>query len=117
MDNTLVLDEIRSFFLSKNVIKHFSFQGKLCQINSKVRKTTKKSNETQSGWKPLVIIIPLRLGLSDVNMEYISQLKVFISTIPDSRLNQISFSYAFDYLKHLVVLVENQIMRIISLVI
>jgi hypothetical protein len=58
----------------------FFFQGKLCQINSKVRKTTKKSNDTQSGWKPLVVIIPLRLGLSDVNTEYIDQLKVFIVT-------------------------------------
>ncbi|CAF0948403.1 unnamed protein product [Rotaria sordida] len=60
MDNTLVLDEIR----------------KLCQINSKVRKTTKKSNDTSSGWKPLVIIIPLRLGLTNVNVEYIDQLKL-----------------------------------------
>ncbi|CAF1093207.1 unnamed protein product [Adineta steineri] len=60
MDNTLVLDEIR----------------KLCQINSKVRKTTKKTNDTQNGWKPLVVIIPLRLGLSDVNVEYIDQLKL-----------------------------------------
>ncbi|CAF0980493.1 unnamed protein product [Rotaria sp. Silwood1] len=60
MDNTLVLDEIR----------------KLCQINSKVRKTTKKSNDTPSGWKPLVIVIPLRLGLTNVNTEYIEQLKL-----------------------------------------
>jgi len=45
-------------------------------MNSKVRKTTKKSNETQNGWKPLIMIIPLRLGLSDVNTEYIDQLKV-----------------------------------------
>ncbi|CAF4385652.1 unnamed protein product, partial [Rotaria magnacalcarata] len=47
MDNTLVLDEIR----------------KLCQNHSKVRKTTKNPNDKPEGWKPLIIIIPLRLGL------------------------------------------------------
>jgi len=60
MDNTLVLDEIR----------------KLCQTNSKIRKTTKNSNDIQNGWKPLVIIIPLRLGLTELNTEYINQFKL-----------------------------------------
>jgi hypothetical protein len=60
MDNTLVLDEIR----------------KLCQTNSKIHQIIKKSNDTQNNWKPLVIIIPLRLGLHHVNTEYIDQLKV-----------------------------------------
>ncbi|CAF1100518.1 unnamed protein product [Adineta ricciae] len=60
MDNTLVLDEIR----------------KLCQPNVKGRKSSKKSNDNPQTWKPLVIIIPLRLGLSDVNTEYIDQLKL-----------------------------------------
>ncbi|CAF5210829.1 unnamed protein product, partial [Rotaria magnacalcarata] len=59
MDNTLVLDEIR----------------KLCQNHSKVRKTTKNPNDKPEGWKPLIIIIPLRLGLTNVNTEYIDQLK------------------------------------------
>ncbi|CAF1236077.1 unnamed protein product [Adineta ricciae] len=59
MDNTLILDEIR----------------KLCQINSQRPNLTKKSNDSQTTWKPLVIIIPLRLGLNDVNTEYIEQLK------------------------------------------
>jgi hypothetical protein len=36
----------------------------------------KKSNDIQNSWKPLVIIIPLRLGLNDVNAEYVDQLKV-----------------------------------------
>lgn len=61
MDNTIVLNEIR----------------KSCQITSKVRTNRSKSTETSmNGWKPLVIIIPLRLGLSDVNTEYIDQLKL-----------------------------------------
>jgi len=55
MDNTLILDEIR----------------KLCQIPNLIT----KSNDSQNIWKPLVIIIPLRLGLNDVNAEYIDQIK------------------------------------------
>jgi hypothetical protein len=43
----------------------------------------KKSNDTQNAWKPLVIIIPLRLGLSEVNTEYIDQLKVLIQYSKD----------------------------------
>ncbi|CAF4483309.1 unnamed protein product [Rotaria socialis] len=60
MDNTLILDEIR----------------KLCQISSNIPNLIKKSNDTQTLWKPLVIIIPLRLGLNDVNVEYIDQIKL-----------------------------------------
>ncbi|CAF4489612.1 unnamed protein product, partial [Rotaria socialis] len=60
MDNTLVLDEIRKLF----------------QTHSKARKTTKNSNDKPAGWKPLIIIIPLRLGLTSVNTEYIDQLKL-----------------------------------------
>ncbi len=89
----------------------------MSRVNSKVRKTTKNSNEIQNGWKPLIIIIPLRLGLSDVNTEYIDQLKVFFLLEIESNYSLISFSYVFDCLKHLVVLVANQIMHIISLVI
>lgn len=66
-----------SFFFEGFDCILFYLKGKLCQINSKVRRTTKKTNDAQNGWKPLVIIIPLRLGLTDVNAEYIDQLKVF----------------------------------------
>jgi hypothetical protein len=76
MDNTLILDEIRSFFFLSNILSHnkemFFFKGKMCQIPNLI----KKSNDIQNSWKPLVIIIPLRLGLNDVNSEYIEQLKV-----------------------------------------
>jgi hypothetical protein len=58
------------------IIKRIFFVGKVCQINSKIPNLTKKSNDLQISWKPLVIIIPLRLGLNDVNIEYIDQLKV-----------------------------------------
>ena len=66
--------------LSESILSLYSsseIAGALCQIPSKVRSGTKKSNETPPNtWRPLVIIIPLRLGLSDVNTEYIDQLKV-----------------------------------------
>ena len=32
--------------------------------------------ESNNAWKPLVIIVPLRLGLHSVNVEYVEQLKV-----------------------------------------
>ena len=56
--------------------KRRPFLGKSCQINSKIPSFIKKSNDVQNSWKPLVIIIPLRLGLNEVNTEYIEQLKV-----------------------------------------
>lgn len=78
MDNTIVLNDIRTLREKCSFIADSFSLGKLCQINSKVRTTTttKKSTDTQTGWKPLVIIVPLRLGLSDVNIGYIDQLKV-----------------------------------------
>jgi len=60
MDNTLILDDIR----------------KLSQNTTTVETIQRKTNENpKKSWKPLVIIIPLRLGLNDVNVEYIDQLK------------------------------------------
>ncbi len=50
--------------------------GKSCQISSQIPSFTRKSNDVQTSWKPLVIIIPLRLGLNDVNAEYVEQIKV-----------------------------------------
>lgn len=78
MDNTLILDDIRSLVFKKK-IPHSSSSfslGKSCQISSKIPSLIKKSNDIQTSWKPLVIIIPLRLGLNDVNIEYVDQLKV-----------------------------------------
>jgi hypothetical protein len=77
MDNTLILDEIRSFISEKFFSNNKkSFLGKACQITSQIPSLLKKSNDVQNSWKPLVIIIPLRLGLNDVNSEYVDQIKV-----------------------------------------
>ena len=45
-------------------------------MNPDVLNQTKILNDLQNNWKPLVLMIPLRLGLSHVNIEYINQLKV-----------------------------------------
>jgi hypothetical protein len=87
MDNTLVLKEIREFIdymslIMFHVIRTFVFNiGQLCQIKSNIRSGSNKSTDVSTKWKPLVIIIPLRLGLSDVNTEYIDQLKVDKETV------------------------------------
>jgi hypothetical protein len=52
--------------------------GKLQNTGSHMNIITKRLSESSKCWKPLVIIIPLRLGLNDVNKEYIDQLKVNI---------------------------------------
>lgn len=57
--------------------------GKFCQISSKVPKFT----DCQTQWKPLVIIIPLRLGLNSVNTEYIEQIKVQMYSLIRSNSN------------------------------
>lgn len=61
--------------------------GKACQITSMIPSLLKKSNDVQNSWKPVVIIIPLRLGLNDVNSEYIEQLKVRKEKNPSSSID------------------------------
>lgn len=65
MDNNVVIQEI-SMFKNSNIIFTYLtviiiFQVKLC--------------EKGDSWKPLLLIIPLRLGLSEVNPIYIKGLK------------------------------------------
>lgn len=118
MDNTIVLDEIRALIVQISAENPFFLSpGKLCQINSNVPATTnKKSTDTQNGWKPLVIIIPLRLGLSEVNMEYIDQLKVSFREMEGNPIRY-DFSYAFDCLKPSDASAESPTMHITSSVI
>lgn len=40
------------------------------------------AEEETAFWKPLVLLIPLRLGLSDINEAYIETLKVRCRNIP-----------------------------------
>lgn len=97
MDNTLILEEIRSFSLMNFFVSIEDLLGKACQINSMIPNLIKKSHDTQNSWKPVVIIIPLRLGLNDVNSEYIEQLKVnqilSLQTFPSLFFLLVMFSF------------------------
>lgn len=123
MDNTLILDDIRKMRIEmkKYKTKFFSsqFEGKLSQNTMTVETIQRKPNENaKKSWKPLVIIIPLRLGLNDVNVEYIDQLKVKLRRFSSFKKCFVFFvfSSAFNYLKRWVSSVENRITLIISLV-
>lgn len=67
MDNNVVIQEISMYYKSSIIFRLFYltvwiiFQVKLC--------------EKDDSWKPLLLIIPLRLGLSEVNPIYIKGLK------------------------------------------
>lgn len=54
------------------------FLGELCLSETKIDGT----NITKTEWKPLLLIVPLRLGLTDINPIYISGVQVrFILTL------------------------------------
>ena len=77
MDNTLVLDEIRKLVPIDMCSARTSLVDKLYQNNAKpLQPCLLKTGDSSKKWKPLVIIIPLRLGLHGVNAEYIEQLQV-----------------------------------------
>lgn len=42
---------------------------------------TLKSNSSKTTWKPLVLVIPLRLGISTINPAYVQGVKVNITII------------------------------------
>ena len=67
---------INTFFQSHIIFVVCRFLRKLCQMNSKIRKTMKRIDKIQTGRKPIVIIVPLRLGSNNVNTEYIDQIKI-----------------------------------------
>lgn len=48
------------------------FLEKLCVITEQ----TSKSNSSKKKWKSLVLVIPLRLGISTINPAYVQGLKV-----------------------------------------
>lgn len=50
------------------------FLGQLCLLETKIDGT----NITQTYWKPLLLIVPLRLGLNDINPIYISGVQVIL---------------------------------------
>lgn len=50
-----------------------------CSSRAKPQDKNKSSHVDPSKWKPLLLILPLRLGLTDINAVYIESLKVSIN--------------------------------------
>lgn len=48
------------------------FLEKLCTVTEQMP----KSNCSKNSWKPMVLVIPLRLGISTINPAYVQGLKV-----------------------------------------
>lgn len=48
------------------------FSGDLCLTETKIADT----NMTKTEWKPLLLIVPLRLGLTDINPIYMTGVQV-----------------------------------------
>lgn len=57
---------------------------KLCILTEQ----TPKSNMSKKSWKPLVLVIPLRLGISTINPAYVQGVKV-------SNLKHFVYFYGF----------------------
>lgn len=55
-----------------------------------------------SQWKPLLLLIPLRLGLSDINPVYINGLKVIYYSLKTFYLNYMSGTVTIVFCRHLL---------------
>uniref|UniRef100_A0A8B9KEQ1 Cysteine protease n=1 Tax=Astyanax mexicanus TaxID=7994 RepID=A0A8B9KEQ1_ASTMX len=84
MDNTVVIEEIK-----KLCMPWLDFERGACaepggppEMNGCLEGACALAEEAL--WKPLVLLIPLRLGLSDINEAYIETLKVRSSTVISS---------------------------------
>lgn len=51
---------------------YFILLEELCSMMEQ----TTKSNSSKRSWKPLVLVIPLRLGISTINPAYVQGVKV-----------------------------------------
>lgn len=63
----------------KEIVNSYAmnFPEKLCVITEQ----TSKTNSSKNTWKPLVLIIPLRLGISTINPAYVQGVKVSSSIL------------------------------------
>ncbi|CAI9741607.1 Hypothetical predicted protein [Octopus vulgaris] len=77
MDNTIIEDDIRT------LCKNFTANRDNGQLESKSisdsSPLTAGSSLKESSWSPLLLIIPLRLGLTDINSLYFNSLKMCLS--------------------------------------
>uniref|UniRef100_A0A6Q2YAH0 Cysteine protease n=1 Tax=Esox lucius TaxID=8010 RepID=A0A6Q2YAH0_ESOLU len=78
MDNTVVIEEIKRLcmpWLDYGGGACADPQGGMSEPNGCLEGACALAEEETALWKPLVLLIPLRLGLSDINEAYIETLK------------------------------------------
>ena len=91
MDNTLIISEVKQSCLvpvekDPNPSDNSSEQTELNKDNTEQSASNEEpttENETSYTWKPLLLFVSLRLGLSDINPVYKSGLKACFS-LPSS---------------------------------
>uniref|UniRef100_A0A673ZEK6 Cysteine protease n=1 Tax=Salmo trutta TaxID=8032 RepID=A0A673ZEK6_SALTR len=78
MDNTVVIEEIKRLcmpWLDYGGAACVDLQGGMPEPNGCLEGACALAEEETALWKPLLLLIPLRLGLSDINEAYIETLK------------------------------------------
>ncbi|XP_061171538.1 cysteine protease ATG4B-like [Saccostrea echinata] len=92
MDNTVIENDIRSVckgneqsdcdIIGVRQLKHNSAamgQSKSSSQNSSNQNKNKQNTVDVKSWKPLLLVIPLRLGLTEINSVYVHSLKACLS--------------------------------------
>ncbi|KAG5851164.1 hypothetical protein ANANG_G00090130 [Anguilla anguilla] len=74
MDNTVVIEEITAVYALAG-LRGAACAGAGLELNGCLEGACALGEEETALWKPLVLLIPLRLGLSDINEAYIETLK------------------------------------------
>uniref|UniRef100_A0A8C7GPM1 Cysteine protease n=1 Tax=Oncorhynchus kisutch TaxID=8019 RepID=A0A8C7GPM1_ONCKI len=78
MDNTVVIEEIKRLcmpWLDYGGAACVDLQGGMSERNGCLEGACALAEEETALWNPLLLLIPLRLGLSDINEAYIETLK------------------------------------------
>uniref|UniRef100_A0A8C1BYJ2 Cysteine protease n=1 Tax=Cyprinus carpio carpio TaxID=630221 RepID=A0A8C1BYJ2_CYPCA len=81
MDNTVVIEEISEFSFIVSLKGACAVSEEPREMNGDLEGACALTGEETALWKPLVLLIPLRLGLSDINEAYIEPLKLFRSSL------------------------------------
>lgn len=83
-----------------------NFPEKLCVITEQIT----KSNCSKNTWKPLVLVIPLRLGISTINPAYVQGLKVSSSILFSCFLILNYYNYKYTHISYIINFFQNDIL-------
>ncbi|XP_033097404.1 cysteine protease ATG4B-like isoform X2 [Anneissia japonica] len=75
LDNTVVIEDIKTLCISNDVTSTPSPKGKSKSGKKKGSACSSSQMKSKKKWKPLVLFIPLRLGLNEINSVYVKALK------------------------------------------